>query len=217
MRSRFVFASQSIFGAMSSLSGTTSPVFGATPSVFGATPSVFGATPFLRAVLATFVLAGCVLLTGCDQLRRSEDVLPPLETAEAMYDRHGLDANFRYSGNVLELVVQQPEDQLRRGGSLWARVGPYIYVFTPATQELLQRYPAVAGVRVITMVGDVEVARALLLSDRLNDITWRRAQNTLARALEDGTARPSLLDRLVQFGEEHTQFEYNPEFVGRQG
>jgi hypothetical protein len=35
----------------------------------------------------------------------------------------------------------------------------------------------------------------------------------LSEALEHGTERPSTMDRLVQFGEQHTSYEYNPRYV----
>ena len=117
------------------------------------------------------------------------------------------------SGNVLEVVVQQPPAQLRRGGQLWARVGPYIYLFTPATRDLLMEHPGIAGVRVITMNGQVEVARAMLVRDRLNELTWPRALNLLGTALEEGTRRPTTMDALARYGEENTTYEYNPDYV----
>jgi hypothetical protein len=161
-------------------------------------------------VLAASILSG----SACDRLLPQRDApLPELSEVQAYVAQSGMNAEVRFSGNVVELVVQQPADQLRRGGSLWARVGPYIYLFTPAIRTLMDRYPGVAGVRVVTAVGDVEVARALLVSDALNDITWRRAHNIVGTALEQGTQRPSTMDRLVQFGEEVTQFQYNPDYV----
>jgi hypothetical protein len=156
-----------------------------------------------------------LLTSSCDRVlpQRADLTLPDLERVESIYAEHGLHAEFRYSGNVLEMIVQQPPDQLRRGGALWARVGPYIYIFSPGTQRLFADYPGLAGVRSITMVGDVEVARALLERETLNEVTWRRSLSALGEALEHGTARPSTMDRLVQFGEQHTQYEYNPQYV----
>jgi hypothetical protein len=154
-------------------------------------------------------------VTACDRIlpQRSDLSLPPMDRVEQVYREHGLQAEFRYSGNVLEMVVQQPADQLRRGGPLWARVGPYIYLFSPGTRQLFADYPGLAGVRTITMAADEEVARALLEREALTDYTWRRALTTLSEALEQGTARPSTMDRLVQFGEQHTTYEYNTRYV----
>ncbi|CAN5624599.1 hypothetical protein BH23GEM9_BH23GEM9_27110 [soil metagenome] len=167
-----------------------------------------------QAVPTTLLL---LLLTvvGCDRIlpQRADLSLPELKQVAQVYAQRGQTAEFRYSGNVLEMVVQQPPDQLRRGGQLWARVGPYIYLFSPGTQELFESHAGLAGVRAITMVGDREVARALLVRGALNEFSWRRSLELLSEALGEGTARPSTMDRLVQFGEQHTQFEYNPAFV----
>jgi hypothetical protein len=161
------------------------------------------------------VLLLLLSLAGCDRIlpKRADLSLPDEATVESYYARHGFAADYRYSGNVLEVVVQQPPDQLRRGGALWARVGPYIYLFTPATRDLLEQHEGIAGVRAITMVGDVEVARALLVRDALNELTWRRAGNVLGTALEHGTQRPATMDALARFGEENTTYDYNPHYV----
>ena len=161
------------------------------------------------------VMALLLTLTACDRIfpGRADLTLPDLATAESYYARHAFEAEYRYSGNVLEIVVQQPPDQLRRGGTLWARVGPYIYLFAPGTREVLEKHHGIAGVRAITMAGDTEVARALLVRDTLNEITWRRANNLLGTALEQGTERPATIEALARYGEENTQYEYNPDYV----
>lgn len=169
----------------------------------------------IRIMRRTTLFALLLLTAGCDRIfpGRADLTLPDEATVQTYYQRHGFAAEYRYSGNVLEVVVQQPADQLRRGGALWARVGPYIYLFTPATRELLERHAGIAGVRVITKVDDVEVARALLVRDALNELTWGRASIVLSRALEQGTERPSTMDALARFGEEITTHEYNPAYV----
>jgi hypothetical protein len=174
-------------------------------------------SPLVRLVAFAAFGALATVPAGCDRVlpQRSDLALPDTSTVRQLYAEHGLTAEFRYSGNVLELVVQQPADQLRRGGPLWARVGPYIYVFSPGTRELFEQYPGVAGVRAVTMTGDTEIARVLLVREGLNDLNWRRSRALLGEALEHGTARPSTMDRLVQFGEQHTQFQYNPEYAPR--
>ena len=115
----------------------------------------------------------------------------------------------------MEVPVDQPLRQVRRGGSLWAKVGPYIYLFTDETESLLREYPGVSGVRVITRTdrSNAEVARAFLHRDSLNELTWRRARNIAGKARMEGTRRPSLLEELVQWGQDHTEFGYNEEFV----
>ena len=161
------------------------------------------------------VIALALTVAGCEKIwpGRADLTLPDLDTVETYYQRHSFDAEYRYSGNVLEVVVQQPADQLRRGGALWARVGPYIYLFAPGTRDLLEQHHGIAGVRAITMVGTVEVARALLVRDTLNELTWRRAIAILGAALEHGTERPVTMDALARFGEENTTYEYNPDYV----
>ena len=143
--------------------------------------------------------------------------LPVPSEAEARAHYESSSAlSFRVSGNVLEITVNQPLQQVRRGGTLWAKVGPYIYLFTQETESLLRAYPGLAGVRVITQTSrrDTEVARALLRRNQLNQLTWRRAKNISGKARLDGTKRPSFLEDLVDWGEDHTDFEYSSEFVG---
>jgi len=120
------------------------------------------------------------------------------------------------SGNVAEVTVKQSGQQLRRGGSLWAKVGPYIYLFSEPTQQLFTDFGGLAGVRVITTApGGTEVARALLARDGLNELTWRRALNVAGIARRDGTDRPSTLETLVTWGEDHSEVEYSPRYVRR--
>ena len=149
----------------------------------------------------------------CDQ---PELTLPSESEARGFYGSSS-DISVRLSGNVLEVLVNQPYQQVRRGGALWAKVGPYIYLFTEETEAVLNTYPGLAGVRVITRTSrrDTEVARAFLLRDRLNDITWRRAKNVAGRARLEGTERPSYLEDLVEWGEDRTEFSYSAEFVNR--
>ena len=141
--------------------------------------------------------------------------LPSESEAEAHYASTS-DLSVRVSGNIVEITVDQPLGQVRRGGSLWAKVGPYIYLFTDETESLLRAYPGVSGVRVITRTGrgNAEVARAFLHRDSLNELTWRRARNIAGKARTEGTQRPVLLEQLVQWGQDHTDFGYNEDFVG---
>lgn len=148
---------------------------------------------------------------GCDEpdLR-----VPSAEEVEAYYSIVA-ESSITVRGNVAELEVHQAAEQLARGGRLWARVGPYIYLFSEATQTLFEDHPGLAAVRVITRgpEGD-EVARAILTRDALNALTWRRALNISGRARRDGTERPTLLEDLVEWGEEHTTYEYSETYAG---
>ncbi len=142
--------------------------------------------------------------------------LPSEAEARAYYSASSA-ISVRVSGNVLEILVNQPLQQVRRGGSLWAKVGPYIYLFTQETESVLDAYPGLAGVRVITRTSrrDTEVARAFLQRDKLNELTWKRAKNVAGTARLEGTRRPSYLEDLVEWGEDRTEFSYSSEFVGR--
>jgi hypothetical protein len=140
--------------------------------------------------------------------------LPSPAEVQAFYESTpGLEAEV--VGNVARLRVAQDPQQLRRGGSLWAKVGPYVYLFSEETRRLFEAYPGVAAVRVSTYVGGSEVANALLARDELSDVLWRRGLNIAGQARRDGTGRVTLLEDLVDWGEAHTDFEYNSRFTSR--
>lgn len=160
---------------------------------------------------AGVLLMVAAFASGCDV---PEPGLPDEARAEGYYETRS-DLSVHMSGNVAEITVRQPPDQLRRGGSLWAKVGPYIYLFSESTRDLMDDYEGLAGVRVITLgPGGDEVARALLRRDALNAVTWRRALNIAGRARLDGSRRVTLIEQLVRWGEEHTTFEYDPRYAG---
>lgn len=159
--------------------------------------------------------AAVVLLPGCDLLKKRELAIPTADEAAAFYEQHpGIDT-VQVRGNVIEVRVRQPADQLRRGGSLWAKVGPYIYAFSPSTRDVFSAFPGVAAVRVVTLAGrgESEVARVMLRRDALSDIMWQRAHNLLGHALQSGTQQPRRIEELVRWGEQHTEYEYQPEYV----
>jgi hypothetical protein len=107
---------------------------------------------------------------------------------------------------------EQDPAQIRHGGTLWAKVGPYIFLFSPQTQEVFERFPAVAAVRVRTFANQVQLAEAMLKRDELNSVTWREANRRVAKARLEGTRSPGHLEALVRYGEDHTEFEYAPRF-----
>ncbi len=140
--------------------------------------------------------------------------LPGAEEAAAYYEYgRGLDAEI--VGNVAVITVVQSAQQLRSGGKLWAKVGPYVFLFSEETQQLFTDWSGLAGVRVITKVGEAEVANALLTRDELSDVLWRRSLNIAGRARRDGTNRMTLLEDLVGWGEDHTEFTYNERYTRR--
>ena len=158
-------------------------------------------------VLAMSLILG---LPGCEEVNLA---LPTDSEAGAHYVTSS-NLTVQVNGNVAELTVDQPVRQVRRGGSLWAKVGPYVYLFSDETETLLREYPGLSGVRVITRThDDTEVARAFLNRDSLSELTWRRAKNIAGKARVEGTRRPVLLEELVAWGEDHTDFEYNKEFI----
>lgn len=165
--------------------------------------------------IGIFLLAAGVLLGACSTGNSADLAVPDAQAVEGYYSYPGgLEA--RVSGNVAEITVTQPADQLRRGGTLWAKVGPYVLLFTQETHQLFEDYPGLAGVRVVTRASrGPEVARALLRRDALTGVQWRRSLNIAGRARREGTERVPLLEDLVDWGEEHTDFEYNERYIRR--
>jgi hypothetical protein len=167
---------------------------------------------YARAVAALLAL---VPLIACERVfpKKVELTLPTAAQADSIFTEYGIHGQVAISGNVVELTANQAPDQLARGGALWAKVGPYIYLFTPATLEIFEQYPGVAAVRTRTAVRDAEVARVMLVRDTLHSADWAHARNLLGHALKEGTSRPSRLEELVRWGERFTTFEYNPVYV----
>jgi hypothetical protein len=150
------------------------------------------------------------LLGGCDE---PNFTLPTAAEVVNSYT-YGGNLSVEMSGNVAEVTIVQPAAQLRRGGTLWAKVGPYVILFSRETEDLFRRFPGLAGVRAVTVTpSGAEVARALLPRDTLNNVTWRRALNVAGLARRDGTRRPTLLEDLVLWGEDHTDFSYNSRYI----
>lgn len=140
--------------------------------------------------------------------------LPAEVQLEGLY---GPTARLDLNGNVVDIRVRQPQSQIRRGGELWARVGPYIYLFSPQTEEILRRWDGVAAVRVRTFIGKdrTQVAEAMLERDTLSSFAWRHANARVAKARLEGGRNPRYLEELVRFGEDWTEHEYNPRYVNR--
>lgn len=170
------------------------------------TPTLTRALPLAAAAVAVLALA------GCDEGQEA----PRLPSESALEDLYGTSrATADVKGNVVDVRVRQDARQIERGGRLWARVGPYIYLFSPQTQELFSRWPGVAAVRVRTVLGeDRWVAEATLRRDALNALTWRDARRVVARARTEGTDKPGYLEDLIDYGEDRTDYRYNPEYAG---
>ncbi|HKK94506.1 MAG TPA: hypothetical protein VJ925_13810 [Longimicrobiales bacterium] len=169
----------------------------------------------LRARLT--LLAGLAVTFALGACQEPVDTALPTEAAAAEYYTSPSVQSVEMNGNVAVVTVVQRSDDLRRGGSLWAKMGPYIHIFSPATEQLLRDHPGLAGVRVRTVTtSDTEIASVLLERSTLNDITWKTARNHVAHALTDeGAEQVRSIERLVQYGERRTSHEYNSNLVRR--
>lgn len=137
-----------------------------------------------------------------------------LPTNAEIRNLYGPAADVILKGNVVDVQVVQEASQLQRGGAVWAKVGPYIYLFSPPTQKLFDLYPELAAVRVRTVdESGAWVADALLRRGSLNSITWKQAMLKSAKARSEGTERPSYIIDLIRYGEEQTEFKYNVKYV----
>jgi predicted small lipoprotein YifL len=160
----------------------------------------------LLLAVALLLLAAACGRDGAWELPDPGDVAP----------RYGTDARAELRGNLLEVQVPMEEAVVRRGGTIWARGGPYFYLFSPPTRDLLVEYPDLVAVRVVTTtIEGTEIARAMLRRDAFTEGRWQEALGRSALAQRDGTARPRAIEEMVVWGERYTEFDYNPEFVGR--
>lgn len=157
------------------------------------------------------LLLALLASAGCEE----PDLTLPTDDQVAEYFSATRISSARMAGNVAEISIAQSADQLRRGGRIWAQVGPYIYLFSDPTLALFRDFGGLAGVRVVTTVGTAEVARATLPRTALNELTWRRALNVAGRARLEGTEQITLLEDLIVFGEDHTTFVYNERYTRR--
>jgi hypothetical protein len=159
-----------------------------------------------RAVMCVVTVATLAACSQDDQLR--------LPTDEDLAGLYGQSPKVTLNGNVVDVEVYQPADQLRRGGATWAKVGPYIYLFSPQTQDIFESWSGVGGVRVTTTDGRGQlVARAMLPRGTLNSLTWPRAINYVGKARLEGTRRPSYILDLIEYGEETAEYEYSTSYV----
>jgi hypothetical protein len=165
--------------------------------------------------LGRAMLGVVVLIWASSACESRSDGSVPTGDEIASYYKSDTRLSADLTGNVAAITVQQSPAQLRRGGTLWAKVGPYVYLFTEETFRLFEDFPGLAAVRVTTEVSGQVVASALLERDALSGVLWRRSLNIAGRARRDGSIRMTLLEDLVAWGEDHTSFDYNPTFVGR--
>ena len=137
-----------------------------------------------------------------------------LPTDDDLTGLYGETPKVTLNGNVVDVEVYQSADQLRRGGATWAKVGPFIYLFSPQTKDIFESWSGVGGVRVTTTDGRGRmVGRAMLPRGTLNRLTWSRAINLVGKARLEGTRRPSYILDLIEYGEETADFEYSSTYV----
>ncbi len=162
-----------------------------------------------RALVAAFLATAAA---GCHK----QELATPTAEEVASYYTYAGDLDVAMNGNVAEITAQQPARQLRRGGKLWAKVGPYVLLFNVGTEGLFTDYPGLAAVKVTTVTtGKKEVASATLRRTDLNGLTWKRALNISGKARLNGTKQVTLLEDLVRWGEDHTERHwYNPTYTG---
>lgn len=169
-----------------------------------------GAHAASRALAAALFL----LLAGCQGPDRGELPPPPSAVEVRPYYAYTGELEVQITGNVARVEVVVDPAPYTRGGDLWAKGMPYLFLFSQGTRDALNDFPGLGGVRLVTLHpnGDV-MAEALLTRGTLNDYSWRQALNVAAQARRDATERPGRMRDLVRWGEDHTEFEYNPRYI----
>jgi len=152
------------------------------------------------------------VMAGCER-EAPERPVPSAAEIAAYYDYAG-ELSVEISGNVAQVSVTIDPGEYARGGDLWAKAFPYIFLFSPGTREAFREHPGLGGVRVMTRHpgGDI-MAQARLERGQLTEATWRQALNVAGQARREGTERPGYMSDLVRFGEQRTDFQYNPDYI----
>ena len=170
-------------------------------------------TIFRRSGLS-LVVPALLLLSGACAPEEPDHPVPGAAEIEALYVWEG-DLSVEMSGNVAQVTVTLDPAQYRRGGDLWAKAFPYIFIFSGGTRDAFDENPGLGGVRVLAAHPNGEIiSQALLSREVLNELTWNRALRISQEARQEGTERPSTMQDLVRWGEDHTEFEYNPTYIG---
>jgi hypothetical protein len=158
-------------------------------------------------------------LSGCDAPGGSELPPPPSpdELAGSGYWSYAGGVEIGLTGNVARVSITVDPAPYARGGDLWAKGLPYLFLFSQGTKDALDQHPGLGGVRIVTLHpgGDV-MSEALLSRGALNAYQWREALNIAGQARRDATERPGRMRDLVRWGEEHAEFEYNPRYITSQ-
>ncbi len=158
-------------------------------------------------------MAAVILSGGCERTSPADHPIPSPSEVAGYYEYDG-DLSVEISGNVAQVTVAIDLARYRAGGTTWLRASPFIFLFSPATRDAMDAHPGLGGVRVIvrTPTGDL-VGQALLERGTLNTASWRRALSVAGLARRDGTETPGRMRDLIRWGEDHTEFEYNPRYV----
>jgi hypothetical protein len=165
--------------------------------------------PARNAIAAT---AALLPLLGC----LPDGEAPPPPSAGEVRSHYAYEGSLdvEMSGNVAQISVTIDRDQFLMGGALWAKAAPYIFLFSPSTREALETLPGLGGVRIIVNYENgAMVGQALLERSTLNSVGWDRALNVAGLARTQGTQSPGYMRDLVSWGEDHTEFQYNPEYI----
>ena len=160
----------------------------------------------MRSLWISWLVMSALLAGGCTSSDAREPLLPESDSVAAWF---GAGTEVRLSGNVVEIRGEIDPEYLRRGGEIWKRSGPYFYLFNVHIRDLLLAYPDLAAVRAIAVGPDgAELARAMLHRDELSEIQWKEALARASLAQTQGTDRPRLIEELIRYGEDHTEFRY---------
>ena len=160
---------------------------------------------FLRPIGVFLTVVTAVLALGCEA-PATQPALPDPQQAQEWF---GEGTQVALEGDVLVITGTIEADYLRRGGRIWARSGPYFYLFNIKVREFFTNHPGLAGVKATAVTEDGRVlATATVHRNGLNELRWQEALARASLAQTEGTDNPRLVERLIQFGEDHTEFEY---------
>jgi hypothetical protein len=172
----------------------------------------------VRGAFSLFAGAGALLLgvVACDGVpgRGEGPGSPPRAAQVASHYQYSGELTVEMTGNVARVTVSVDPTPFERGGDLWAKAFPYVFLFSQATRDVFDRYPGLGGVRVVARHPNGQViSEALLPRGEMNAYGWRQGLNIAALARLEGTERPGRMRDLVRWGEDHTEFVYNPRFI----
>jgi hypothetical protein len=164
-----------------------------------------------RSLFAALALAPW-LTAACDRTPAAQRV--PTAAEIAPHFQYGGDLTIDMRGNVAQVMAVIDREQYRTGGEVWVKASPYIFLFSPGTRDAFTEFDGLGGVRAIIRDEDGSlVAEALLERSMLNEVGWEEALFVAGRARAEGTRSPGYMRDLVSWGEDHTTFRYNPDYV----